>query len=216
MPERQLLLEIELTDDAALVHDATDPDFKSRIAEFVDGESAKMGATLSAGMDRVEIEGLAIHPSSKTVYLGLRKPMLVSAGGEQRAIVLSVPLAEMFKKAVSFALFALRLRTEEHDYAVVSLEYDKATNRILVLGGATEKADYFPPVLWSWEPTPGKAYQEPAELAASFVRFPEYERAKLEAVVPLPGDAYLAFFVDSDGHGGQRVLARSDLGLPSP
>lgn len=210
-PERRLFLELEVNGESAIVSRSTD--LKPRIHSFLRAQADEIGASLSSPIESIEIEGLAIDPVSQRALFGLRKPTL-NLGEERYAIVLGIPLRQIFTETATLELFALRLRSKTGPYGIVSLEYDPESQGILVLGGSTEKEDFSHPAnLWRWKLGTKSIFQKPKEVASQFVHLPDKMRAKLEAVVVVSGEDQVVIFVDSDGYGGQRGFDRQTLGI---
>lgn len=215
-PERELILEIkqfEVLPDGAVAYVERAATLIKYIEQALDKVKSERNGSLILDEGKFNIEGLAIDAKGYA-YIGLRNPLL-QIGNQGYAIVLHMPIESIFSESLESKIpetriIALRLEDSGKDYGITSLEYDKETQAVLVLGNSPKKEEFFPPKLWVWHPN-GHHAQTPTLVRNWSLRIPEKFHAKPEALVLHAGQGFI--FIDALGHGGQRVFRRGELGL---
>jgi len=156
----------------------------------------------------MNIEALAFDDAGRA-YIGFREPL---AGGRY-AVVLSVPLEELFSEHPQFKRHLLDLQHidvqgKSNNYAIVSMDFDARAGDILILGNSVERDEFFKPVVWTW-PVRGNAASQWSSKGKEFtIEKPEYvPSSKPEAVLVSPREE-VYFFLDAKRYGGQWAFPR--------
>lgn len=167
----------------------------------------------------VEIEGLAIEPTTGDVFLGLRAPLATN----RRAIVLQARLADILDlpsathddKDEDASLPADQpsmFRAHLLDFAgskangvvgVTALEFDpERPGRLCMLTNHTSRNQAEYASTWCWRPCDDGSIQTPKQVARDFFD-PQRYRAKPEVLLLPPGRRLMITFIDAQGVGGQ-------------
>ena len=171
------------------------------------------GSPKSGDKTGMQIEGLAVDDTY--MYIGLRKPL---AKETQKAFIAKVPLKSLFtsesgpRENISprdFEIIEVLLEKGGNHYGVVSLDYDKASGEILILGGAEEGHKSYPAVVFRWD---GKA-KEP-EGSEVLPRTEQPGLGKQEVLLALGKSGTIATFIDGDAKlGAHAIYTRVQAGL---
>jgi hypothetical protein len=174
------------------------------------------------------VEGLAIDTEGK-VYIGLRNPMVIE-GGQTYAVILEARVESLFSGDPQARAVLLKLDDSGRKYGIVSLEYDKLSDKVVILGNSSQspnhdttvpnrdtdgrgKEAFLPSKLWVWDPKKDGA--EPVKVKDWSLSLPKEFDAKAEAIALPERIGYGFLFLDAIGYGGKRVVSRKQLGVPS-
>ena len=167
----------------------------------------------------MNIEGLAIDPEGR-VYLGFRAPLVQN----RYALVLRAPIAELFGGNPRFQHFFLDLNIGDQNHGIVSMEYDRRSDSILLMTNNPADRNPFTASLRSWGRQNGWEADNSRDdpqltrvLSSNSDRNPfrfsgEVVNARPEALLLPAGDWFYAF-LDLKRQGGTVHFRRSDWGF---
>ena len=96
-------------------------------------------------------------------------------------------------------------------YGVVSLDYDRASGEILILGGAEEGHKSYPAVVFRWD---GKAKEPEGSAVLPLPRTEQPGLGKQKVLLALGKSGTIATFIDGDAKlGGHAIYTRAQAGL---
>lgn len=197
-PQRSLFLELSLD---GKIHRATRK-LRGAILDLLKNEVH--GINVGNKLEDIQVEGLAID-KDRYVYFGFRSPLI-----NGRALVIRANIDQIFSDKPQFESFLLDLERRGERYGITSLDYDRGTNQILVLGNGPVKTKTLPSAIWKWKVGDSESQRPHPYKGDIFTVFdaPGSRPAKPEIILQPTRDRIHLFF-DAQGLGGQLSLLRN-------
>ncbi len=178
-------------------------DKATRLGEKLEKKERKRLAPKENGLN---IEGLAASADGRTLYVGLRNPLLLDADGRPRALVVTVLNAAEVMDSGAAIQFGQPLLWDLDGLGIRSMEYAPAHRAFLIVAGATEGKSKKPFELFRWS---GVAEEAPVRMPIAG-KLPK--KFTPESIAPAP-DSPRVLVISDDGtllvpiRGAQDCLA---------
>ena len=157
--------------------------------------------TLSLGreeLEKLDIEGLAYHPSEKTLLIGLRSPK----HKEKAIIVRMLNPSEVVEKKTAPVFGKQSQLIDLQGAGVRGFVYDKNRKRYLIAGEAPNKKGKLRPGIWSWS---GRDDDKPIRL--NLPKLKGVKNIEGLTIATHKGSEYLLFVCDNGNKGKDKGAA---------
>jgi hypothetical protein len=214
-PTRERLLEVTLPSPDSSTAVVTDSAVNLRdliLEELVSNHLAEPYKNKEGILEYMQVEGFAID-AEDTAYIALRAPL----SNDNQALVLEAKLKDLFAGTPRFKTFAVDLQAEGKSYGIVSLDYDRETGAMMIVGNAPDSSENYLPLVCVWHDFAARS-EGAIQHADSCkpIGYPGDMTTKPELLLlpPRAKSDQVFTFLDTDnrGDGGMLPLIRGEWG----